>query len=39
MYTPVNPNFTINKWGLNGTNLYRHVFVMRQKYINLLINS
>ena len=29
MYTPVNPSFTIWKWGLRGSKLYRHVFVMR----------
>ena len=28
MYTPVNPSFTILKWGLRGSTLYRHVFVM-----------
>ena len=28
MYTPVNPSFTIEKWGLRGSTLYRHVFVM-----------
>ena len=28
MYTPVNPSFTIYKWGLRGPKLYRHVFVM-----------
>ena len=28
MYTPVNPSFTIKKWGLRGSNLYGHVFVM-----------
>ena len=28
MYTPVNPSFTILKWGLRGSKLYRHVFVM-----------
>ena len=28
MYTPVNPSFTIKKWGWRGSNLYRHVFVM-----------
>ena len=25
---PVNPSFTIQKWGLRGSKLYRHVFVM-----------
>ena len=28
MYTPVNPTFTIQKWGLKGSKLYRYVFVM-----------
>ena len=28
MYIPVNPSFTIYKWGLRGLKLYRHVFVM-----------
>ena len=28
MYTPVNPSFTVQKWGLRGAKLYRHVFVM-----------
>ena len=25
---PVNPSFTIEKWSLRGSNLYRNVFVM-----------
>ena len=28
MYTPVNPSFTVQKWGLRGSKLYRHVFVI-----------
>ena len=28
MYTPVNPSFTIQKWGSRGSTLYRHVLVM-----------
>ena len=28
IYTPVNPSFTIYKWGLRGSKLYSHVFVM-----------
>ena len=28
MYTPANPSFTIWKWGLRGSKLYRYVFVM-----------
>ena len=27
MYTPVNPSFTIYKWGFRGSKLYGHVFV------------
>ena len=27
MYIPVNPSFTIQKWGVKGS-LYRHVFVV-----------
>lgn len=28
MFTPVNPTFTIQKWGSRGSKLYRRVFVM-----------
>ena len=28
MYTTVNPSFTVEKWGLMGSKLYRRVFVM-----------
>ena len=28
IYTPVNPGFTIQKWGLRGSKFYRHVFPM-----------
>ena len=28
MYTPINPSFTILKWGLRGSKLYRLVFLM-----------
>ena len=28
MYIPVNPSFTIIKWGLRGSKLHRHVFMM-----------
>ena len=32
MYTPVNPaSFTIKKWGLSGSTLYRYVFVMNSR--------
>ena len=36
MYTPVNPSFTVFKWGFKGSKLYRHVFVMN-KYKTLSI--
>ena len=29
MYTPVNPSFTIYKWGVRGSSLHGHVFVIR----------
>ena len=29
MYTSVNPSFTVQKWGLSGSNLCRHVFAMK----------
>ena len=32
MYTPVNPSFTIQKWGFRGSTLYRHVFVMTEHF-------
>ena len=28
MHTPVNPSFTLYKWGFRGSKLYSHVFVM-----------
>ena len=28
MYSPVNPSFTVSKWGLRGVKLHRQVFVM-----------
>ena len=31
MYTPVNPSFTIQRWSLRGSNLYRYVLVMCPK--------
>ena len=34
MYTPVNPSFSIYKWGLRGSKLYRYVFVMNQLPMN-----
>ena len=36
MYTPVNPGFTIYKWGLRGSKLYRHVFVMHSSIMMML---
>ena len=30
MCTPVNPSFTIQKWGLRGSNLYWYMFVMSE---------
>ena len=32
IYTPVNPSFTIWKWGLRGSKLYRYVFLMQSKF-------
>ena len=31
MFTPVNPSFTIQKRGLRGSKIYRHVFLMEVK--------
>ena len=28
MYTPINPCFTISKWGVRGNTLYGHVSMM-----------
>ena len=36
MYTPVNPSFTIEKWGLRGSKLYRHVFVMAFGFLRMM---
>ena len=33
MYTPVNPSFTIQKWGLRGSKLFRHVFLMKAQHV------
>ena len=30
IYTPINTSFTIQKWGLRGSKLYRHVFVINR---------
>ena len=27
MYTPLNPSFTIQKWGLRGSKIYRYMYV------------
>ena len=36
MYTPVNPSFTVQKWSLKGSKLYRRVFVMYEpSHLNL----
>ena len=29
MFTPVNPRFTMEKWGIRGSKLYRYVYVMK----------
>ena len=34
MYTPVNPSFTIEKWGLRESTLYRHVFVTYELFLS-----
>ena len=31
MYTPVNPSFTIYKWGVTGCTLHGHVSMMKLK--------
>ena len=36
MHTPVNPTFTIWKWGLRGSELYRYVFVMNRYFYDKL---
>ena len=38
IYTPVNPSFTIWTWGLKGSTLYRHVFVMSLVLIHVLLH-
>ena len=30
-YNPVNPSFTIFKWGLKGYTLHGHVFIMKSQ--------
>ena len=32
MYTPVNPSFSIQKWGVRGCSLHGLVFVMYSQY-------
>ena len=34
MYTPVNPSFTIYKWGVRGSSLHGNVFVMRNQIVS-----
>ena len=34
MYTPVNPNFTILKWGVIGSTLHEHVSVIEDRQDN-----
>ena len=36
MYTPVNPSFTIYKWGLRVSKLYRYVLVMEGAFTRVL---
>ena len=36
MYTPVHPNFTIQKWGVRGYSLHGLVFVMHVRVDNAL---
>ena len=38
MYTPVNPSFTIYKWGVRGYKSHRHVFLMVKKLKIMLIS-
>ena len=33
MYSPLNPSFTIQKWNLRGSKLYRRVFGMRTYFL------
>ena len=37
MYTPVNPSFTIQKWGLSGSKVYRRCFVMERDILAISI--
>ena len=38
-YTPVNPSFTIQKWGLRGYSLHGHVFLMLQAFLERSMSS
>ena len=38
MCTHVNPSFTISKWGLRGSILYRHVFMMKTALVSIRKN-
>ena len=35
MYTPVNPSFTIYKWGLWISKFYRYIFVMDWNHLDV----
>ena len=37
MYTPVNPSFTMEKWGIRGSILYRYVYVIFLSAIQFFI--
>ena len=36
MNTPVNPSFTISKWGVRGSSLHGHVCMMLGWFVSLL---
>ena len=37
MHTPVNPSFTIEKWGVRGSSLHGHVIMMN--YLSIVKRS
>ena len=39
MYTPVNPSFTIKKWGVMGSSLHGHVILMNTNSFNQLVTN
>ena len=39
MYTPVNPSFTIQKWGLRGTKFYRRDVVTKAEQTSVQFRS